>query len=100
MKRTKILVKINTLIYHIKIQTLIYHIRKAINVIRAVIPINVMNKICDGCLSYERDKENPDAFDGGCRGYKIKDISCPCRNCIVKSMCNEDCEELDKRFWY
>ena len=76
----------------------IYHIRKAINVIKSNIPISIMNKICDGCLTYERYKENSDA--NKCRGYTIKDIRCPCRNCIVKTMCSKACGDLNKRFWY
>lgn len=82
---------------NITIHTMIYYIRKEINSIRAVIPINIMNKICDGCLTYERGKKE---LDCKCRGYVIKDIRCPCRNCIVKTMCNESCGDLNKRFWY
>lgn len=56
-----------------------------------------MDKMCSGCYEYECYIENPDTYSE-CVGHKQKHKKCPCRNCIVKSMCNEVCEEY-KKVW-
>ena len=57
-----------------------------------------MDKICSGCLIYERYKEGvKDAVI--CVGYVIKDTGCPCQHCLIKPMCLTSCDELDTRKW-
>ncbi len=63
-----------------------------------------MDKVCKGCLSYERIGtkivENPEILYGSCPGYNIGDINCPCQYCLVKGMCNNICEDLKKSRWF
>lgn len=60
--------------------------------------MNEMDKLCKGCLTYERYKKN--LINGvECVGYRIRDKSCPCMNCLIKMMCLKACDELNKRPW-
>lgn len=64
---------------------------------------NIMDKLCEGCLSYERIGEciptNSLEFYGNCPGYTIKDTKCLCQNCLIKGMCNNVCEDFLKTPW-
>jgi hypothetical protein len=51
--------------------------------------MNNMEKLCKGCLTYDK-----------CIGYKIKDITCPCINCLVKMMCMYSCDKYKNRTWH
>jgi hypothetical protein len=57
-----------------------------------------MDKICSGCLVYERFIKNAKDADI-CVGYVIKDTGCPCQHCLIKPMCLTSCDELNKRRW-
>ena len=61
----------------------------------------IMDKICSGCLTYERSLEikNSNRFFT-CGGYKTKDIDCPCQHCLIKTMCIIACEKLTERPWH
>lgn len=65
---------------------------------------NIMDKICEGCLSYERAgeviPERSNLNYGKCPGYIIKDINCPCQHCLIKAMCNITCEDMLKTKWF
>lgn len=55
---------------------------------------NDMKKLCKGCLTYGRPNHDK------CAGYKIKDITCPCINCLVKMMCVDSCDKYRNRTWH
>lgn len=57
-----------------------------------------MDKLCSGCLIYERHLTKPNTY-GECKGFVIKDINCPCINCLIKAMCVTSCDGLFKRNW-
>jgi len=57
-----------------------------------------MDKLCKGCTIHETHIYN--SYYNKCGGYTIKDIGCPCINCLVKVMCTKACEELYKRPWW
>lgn len=56
-----------------------------------------MDKICKGCREYERYIEDPKKFHK-CEGYIKKHIDCPCQNCLIKTMCDDVCEEYKKEW--
>lgn len=67
------------------------------------------DKICEGCLSYERagtlitDRVlgmSAEECYGLCQGYSVKDVDCPCQHCLIKAMCNSVCDLLKERQWY
>lgn len=56
-----------------------------------------MNKICSGCLMYNQYIEDP-KHHHQCEGYIRKHIRCPCQRCLVKTMCDDVCDEY-KEAW-
>lgn len=59
---------------------------------------NIMDKLCDGCLMHEKYKVNPFS-NTKCDGYIVKDIGCPCINCLIKMICTTTCKEIEERKW-
>lgn len=47
---------------------------------------------CKGCRTYEKCK----SYEGNlCQVIEYGDpINCPCRNCIVKSVCDDTCKKF------
>jgi len=59
---------------------------------------NIMDKLCKGCTSYTLGKVGDLILDDNllnyeCLRHKIKDINCPCINCLVKPMCESPCDD-------
>ncbi len=48
---------------------------------------------CEGCYSYENKF-------GGCASllseYEVGHADCPCRQCIVKLTCQDECDDFDQ----
>jgi hypothetical protein len=41
---------------------------------------------CKGCFGYSGDMDN------SCNGRNNKDSECPCSDCLIKSMCTNECQ--------
>jgi hypothetical protein len=59
----------------------------------------IMDKICKGCLIYERHIKDPHTYRE-CNGRIFKDTKCPCQNCLIKMICDTPCELLIEREWH
>ena len=57
-----------------------------------------MNEFCEGCFVYETHRRQ-NTIQFSCVGYIIKDIECPCINCLVKMICGTPCDKLERRRW-
>lgn len=63
---------------------------------------NIMDKLCEGCLTHERSNErvlSSSLTYGECPGYVNKDTNCPCQYCLIKMICDSPCGLFKKRFW-
>lgn len=51
---------------------------------------------CKGCKPHNKSSQHPDIKTVKC-GYppKIGTAICPCVNCLVKSMCMDDCDSFN-----
>lgn len=56
-----------------------------------------MEKLCKGCLCLVY---GGNLNHGRCLGYRVKDVTCPCINCLVKMMCKDSCDKYQNRRWY
>ena len=61
-------------------------------------PKNNIDDRCKGCLMYENYKRDPDKYNR-CVGNQLRDIGCPCQNCLIKMMCTTTCSEIEERDW-
>ena len=56
-----------------------------------------MNKNCGGCPGYEDEKNKERNISPQCSYFNVN-ASCPCSNCIIKMICNDDCESFRIRW--
>ena len=55
--------------------------------------MNVMDKICKGCNSYENYLNDPDRYVI-CQDYANQRVKCPCQHCLIKMVCIDACDKF------
>ena len=52
----------------------------------------IRDKVCKGCTTYEFGLK----FGSPCNiPHKMDGYTCPCSTCLIKSMCQETCDEVE-----
>lgn len=51
-------------------------------------------KGCEGCISYRPHRDIGDQCGDEAIPHISETLSCPCSICIVKTMCNNSCEDF------
>lgn len=54
-----------------------------------------MDETCNGCLTYERYIEDPELHID-CKAH-TNTTGCPCQHCLVKMVCENPCDEFNRR---
>jgi len=58
--------------------------------------MNVMDKICKGCNSYENYLIHPNKY-AVCQSYTTQRVKCPCQHCLIKMVCIDACDKFNNR---
>lgn len=56
----------------------------------------IRDSICKGCLTYETYILNPSTKTACLIPHKKDGKACPCSTCLIKSVCQDVCDEIEK----